>query len=210
MAERVVLVHGLWLNGISMAPLGWRLAREGYAVSRFGYWAVSHGLDANAQRLLAYCRRFEGATLSFVGHSLGGVLILAAMARGLKVHRAVLMGTPYRGSISATGLARVAIGKRMVGRTLADWLRSDKPVVSGSAQVGVLAGDRSIGLGKLISPLPAPNDGVVCVDETQVPGATDSIVLPVFHTAMPFSPMAARAAIDFLRTGAFRRTGGPA
>ena len=204
MAERVVLVHGLWLNGPSMAPLGWRLAREGYTVSRFGYWSVWRGLDANAERLVAFCRRFEGETVSFVGHSLGGVLILAAMARGLKVHRAVLMGIPYQGSISATGLARVAIGKRIVGRTLSDWINRDKPGISGSSQVGVLAGDRSIGFGKLISPLPLPNDGVVCVDETRVPGATDSIVLPVFHTAMPFSPASARAVAAFLRNGRFR------
>lgn len=204
MAERVVLVHGLWLNGPSMAPLGWRLAREGYTVSRFGYWSVWRGLDANADRLVAYCRRFEGDTVSLVGHSLGGVVILAALARGLKVHRAVLMGIPYQGSISATGLARVAIGKRIVGRTLSDWIGRDKPVVSGSCQVGVLAGDRSIGFGKFISTLPLPNDGVVCVEETRVPGATDSIVLPVFHTAMPFSPLSARAVAHFLSNGRFR------
>lgn len=204
MAERVVLVHGLWLNGASMAPLGWRLAREGYAVNRFGYWSVWRGLDANAQRLIAYCRRFGEERISFVGHSLGGVLILAAMARGLKVHRAVLMGIPYHGSISAMGLARVAIGKRVVGRTLSDWIQGEKPVAGDASQIGVLAGDRSIGFGKLISPLPLPNDGVVTVEETRVPGATDSIVLPVFHTAMPFSPLSARAAANFLRDGRFR------
>ncbi len=204
MAERVVLVHGLWLNGPSMAPLGWRLAREGYAVSRFGYWSVWRGLEANADRLVEHCRRFRGDRLSLVGHSLGGVLILAAMARGLVVHRAVLMGIPYQGSVSATGLARLAIGRRIVGRTLSDWMRREKPVPNGAAQVGVVAGDRSIGLGKLISPLPLPNDGVVCVDETCVPGATDSIILPVFHTAMPFSALTARAVAKFLRDGRFR------
>lgn len=204
MPERVVLVHGLWLNGASMAPLGWRLAHQGYSVNRFGYWSVWRGLDANADRLVAYCRRFEGERLSFVGHSLGGVLILAAMARGLKVHRAVLMGVPYKGSISAAGLARVAIGKRIVGRTLSDWILREKPVATAPAQIGVLAGDRSIGFGKLISALPLPNDGVVCLEETRVPGATDSIVLPVFHTAMPFSPLSARAVAHFLSNGRFQ------
>jgi pimeloyl-ACP methyl ester carboxylesterase len=204
MADRVVLVHGLWLNGPSMAPLGWRLARDGYAVSRFSYWSVLRGLDNNVDRLIQFCREFESDRLHLVGHSLGGVLILAAIARGLKVHRAVLMGIPYQGSISAHGLARVAIGKRMLGRTLSDWLRREKPALECEAEIGVLSGDRSIGIGKLISPLPLPNDGVVCLDETKVPGATDSIVLPVFHTAMPFSPLSARAVATFLKKGRFQ------
>ena len=204
MAERVVLVHGLWLNGPSMAPLGWRLAREGYVVSRFSYWSVLRGLDYNVERLIQFCRKFESDRLHLVGHSLGGVLILAAIAGGLKVHRAVLMGIPYRGSISASGLARVAVGKRILGRTLSDWLRRDKPSFDGQTEIGVIAGDRSIGIGKLISQLPQPNDGVVCLEETKVPGATDSIVLPVFHTAMPFSPMSARAVATFLKKGRFR------
>ena len=172
MADRVVLVHGLWLNGPSMAPLGWRLARAGFAVSRFSYWSVLRGLDYNVESLLRYCRKFESDRLYLVGHSLGGVLILAAIARGLRAHRAVLMGIPYHGSISANGLARLGIGRKILGRTLSDWLRSAKPAPAGEAEIGVLAGDRSIGIGKLISSLPLPNDGVVWLDETKVPGAT--------------------------------------
>jgi len=204
MVDRVVLVHGLWLNGPSMAPLGWRLARDGYAISRFSYWSVMCGLDQNVERLIAYCRKFESDRLHLVGHSLGGVLILAALARGLKAHRAVLMGIPYNGSVSADGLGRAAIGRKIIGRTLSDWLHRDKAPYQGEAEIGVLAGDRSIGFGKLISTLPLPNDGVVCLEETKVPGATDSVVLPVFHTAMPFSAAVARAVATFLKKGKFR------
>lgn len=204
MADRVILVHGLWLNGPSMAPLGWRLARNGYVISRFSYWSVLRGLDQNVERLIQFCRKFESDRLYLVGHSLGGVLIMAAIARGLKVHRAVLMGIPYRGSASADGLARVAIGRKILGRTLSDWLRREKPAYEGQAEIGVLAGDRSVGLGKMISQLALPNDGVVCLEETRIAGATDSVVLPVFHTAMPFSPLSARAVATFLKKGRFQ------
>jgi pimeloyl-ACP methyl ester carboxylesterase len=204
MADRVVLVHGLWLNGASMAPLGWRLAREGFSVSRFGYWSVLRGLDANVDRLIAFCRRFEGERLFLVGHSLGGVLILAALKKGLRAQRVVLMGSPYHGSLSARGLSRVAVGRRMLGRTLADWLARDKSPAWGDAEVGVLAGNREIGFGRFVSPLPSPNDGVVSIEETRVPGAADTVVLPVFHTAMPFSTMSARAVATFLRKGRFQ------
>ena len=204
MVDRVVLVHGLWLNGASMAPLGWRLARDGFLVSRFGYWSVLRGLDANVERLVTYCRQFEGDRLCLVGHSLGGVLILAALSKGLKAYRAVLMGIPYQGSVAADGLARVAIGRGILGRTITEWLGREKKPGWGEVEVGVLAGNREIGFGRFVSPLPSPNDGVVALQETQVPGATDSVVLPVFHTAMPFSPVAARAVTQFLREGRFR------
>src|SRR5262245_42720188 len=150
MVDRVVLVHGLWLNGASMAPLGWRLARSGYAVSRFGYRSVMRGLDANVERLIAYCRRFESDRLLLVGHSLGGVLILAALARGLLAYRAVVMGIPYHGSAAADGLARVAVGRGILGRTITEWLRCEKKAQWGEAQIGVLAGNREIGFGRFI------------------------------------------------------------
>jgi hypothetical protein len=41
------------------------------------------------------------------------------------------------------------------------------------------------------------------LDETRVPGATDSIVLHTSHTAMLVSPSVARATCAFLRTGSF-------
>lgn len=203
MTDRVVLVHGMWMNGPSMAPLGWRLAREGFTVNRFSYWSVLRGLDHNVERLIQHCRGFESDRLYLVGHSLGGVLIMAAIARGLKAHRAVLMGVPYRGSVAGNALARAVIGKTILGRTMSDWLRRDKPSYEGRTEIGVLSGDRSVGFGRFISPLPRPNDGVVGLEETRVTGATDSIVLPVFHTAMPFSPVSARAAARFLRQGRF-------
>src|SRR5690606_36829115 len=126
-----VLVHGQWLNAASMAPLGWRLARHGYAVSRFGYWSVWRGLEANARCLVRYCRRFECDRLSLVGHSLGGVLVLAALAQGLRAHRVVLMGSPFRDSGSARAIARLVIDRRIVGRTLSDWLHCEKPQING-------------------------------------------------------------------------------
>jgi hypothetical protein len=48
----------------------------------------------------------------------------------------------------------------------------------------------------------------VCVDETQMPGATGHIVLDASHTGMLFSAQVAEATARFLRQGSFRPDAG--
>ncbi len=204
--QRVVLVHGLWMNGVAMLPLAWQLARRGFDVVRFSYASVRDGLDQNAGRLASLCREQGTEPLHLVGHSLGGLLILAALEKNkdLKAQRVVLIGSPYAGMTAAVGLAQTAIGKRMLGRTLNDWMRLPRPSIPNGVELGVIAGDIPFGLGRLVADLPKPNDGVVGVDETRVPGAKESIVLHINHIGMLVSPAVARAAGAFLRNGTFR------
>jgi hypothetical protein len=69
--------------------------------------------------------------------------------------------------------------------------------------LGVIAGDLSLGLGRLFGGLDGPNDGTICVEETELPGSSDRIVLPVSHTGILFSADAARQTAAFLATGRF-------
>jgi len=202
---RVVLVHGLWMHGAAMLPLGWRLRHCGFDVLRFSYASVAEGLEHNADLLAKFCRRQGTEPMHLVGHSLGGLLILAALERyrDLKVRRAVMIGSPFAGITAAVGLGRFAIGKRMMGRTVDEWLRVPRPVISKEVELGVIAGNVPVGLGRLVARLPTPRDGVTCVDETRVPGAKESIVLRINHTGMLFSPAVARATCAFLRNGTF-------
>jgi len=189
-----------------MLPLGWQLARCGFNVVRFSYASVRDSLEHNADRLARFCREQGTEPLHLVGHSLGGLLILAALERNvdLKVRRAVLIGSPYAGTTAAIGLARSDFGKKMLGRTLNDWMRMPRPSIPNGVELGVIAGDVPFGLGRLVARLPKPHDGVTRVDETRVPGAKESIVLRINHTGMLVSPAVARAACAFLRNGTFR------
>ncbi len=202
--ERIVLVHGLWMNGLTMLPLAWRLERCGFEVTRYGYQSVRLGLRENARRLAAICEK-SGAPLNLVGHSLGGLLIMTMLRDHpqIKVRRVVLLGSPYANSAAAQGMARFATSRGLLGRTIQDWLRQPRPPIPDGVELGVIAGDVSVGLGRLFTRLPRPNDGVVILDETHVPGAADSIVLHTSHTAMLVSPAVARAACAFLKNGSF-------
>ncbi|MGE4504720.1 MAG: esterase/lipase family protein [Desulfovibrionaceae bacterium] len=111
----VLLVHGLYHN--PSAWLGFRrvLRREGFGnLYDFGYGSFSstfadlvHGLTVRMERVLA---ENPGARLTLVGHSLGGLVIRAAMADGRfagRVGAVATLGTPHQGSL----LARLGIGR---------------------------------------------------------------------------------------------------
>jgi len=73
----------------------------------------------------------------------------------------------------------------------------------GGRELGVIAGDRATGMGRLLGSLDGPSDGTVAVRETDLPGATDSVRLHVSHSGMVFSREVASQVAAFLREGRF-------
>jgi hypothetical protein len=73
--------------------------------------------------------------------------------------------------------------------------------------VGVIAGTLPLGLGRFIGKLPHPHDGVVSVAETKLDNATDSILLPVSHSAMLFSGSVGSQVCHFLQQARFIHDG---
>lgn len=199
----VVLVHGLWMPALVMLPLQWRLQRAGFAVRRFAYASLRGGLESNARALAGFVAGIGGAQVQLVGHSLGGLVVLAALAMtGVRVRRAVLMGSPVAGCHCAAFALRSRLLSRLVGRSLRDWSTAP-PTIPPAVAIGVLAGRSPWGIGRLVPGLPRPNDGVVALDETRLPAASDAVCLAVSHSQMLLSARAARQVASFLRSGRF-------
>jgi len=205
-----VLVHGLWVHGIAMALMRRRIARCGYRALAYSYPSVRLSLAENAQRLARFCRALSAGRLHFVGHSLGGLIVLRMLEEtpGLPPGRIVLAGAPYAGSHAARSLCRVPGGRLALGRSMSEWLTPGGRERGAGRELGVIAGSLSLGLGRIVAPdLPGPNDGAVSVAETAVPGARDRIVVHVSHSGMLVSARVARQVCAFLRDGAFARPG---
>ena len=188
--ESVVLVHGLWLHGAAMGWMARRMAGYGYTVHRFSYPSVRMSMAENAHRLVAFCQGLGARRLHLVGHSLGGLLIARMLGEShtLDIGRVVLMGAPFVDSLAARRLSRARFGRAAVGASIAEWLNGARPASLARYDIGVIAGNRGVGLGVMVAPdLPSPHDGTVSVAETIVPGARDHIVLPVTHTQMLMS-----------------------
>jgi hypothetical protein len=84
--------------------------------------------------------------------------------------RVILAGSPYNGSLAAKRISGALLGKRFLGRSMLQWMEQELPDTADSGrEIGIIAGQRSLGGGRLISRLPKPNDGVVTVEETHAP-----------------------------------------
>jgi pimeloyl-ACP methyl ester carboxylesterase len=201
-----VLVHGLWTHGLLMEPQRRYLAQAGFDAVCYSYPSVRLTLTENASRLAQFARTLGVPVVHWVGHSLGGLVILRMLEReaALPSGRVVLLGSPYGDTQSGRSLARSALGTRMLGRSVREWLDLKKPVRFPGHEIGVIAGTLGFGLGRIFAPaLPTPNDGTVTVAETRVAAASDRIDLPVTHTGMLLSRRVAHQTGAFLRDGRF-------
>ena len=204
-------VHGLWQRGAESVWLRRRLAQDLGADARtFSYPSVAADATTNSHALAQHLCAIRADTLHLIGHSLGGLVILKLFDEATRTHapwppgRIVLLGPPLRGSRTAQNLARIPFGKKIMGLGVSEELLAPRERIwRGLRDLGVVAGDLGVGLGRLAGPLRGPNDGTVLVEETELCGATDRVVLRVSHTGMLFSAAVARQAGAFLRTGRF-------
>jgi pimeloyl-ACP methyl ester carboxylesterase len=209
-ARLAVLLHGLWMHGFELGVLRRRLeTSSGLRAVTFSYPSMRGGLAEHVRRLLEFAQRQKADELHFVGHSLGGLVILDALriTDDLPPGRAVLLGTPLQGSCAARGVVRaLPFGRTMLGMTAYQELVAGKPREwSGRRDIGVIAGSTGLGLGRLFANFDADSDGTVMVCETQLPGAKDHIVMRASHSSMLFSAEVAAQTVHFLQEGEFKR-----
>lgn len=199
---RVILVHGLFYGRRSLFVLGRRLQRCGLDVEYLAYAPTRAGLEGSAAALVRQIGAGSAPLVHLVGHSFGGLVVLKALqdAPSLPRGRAVLLGSPVRGS----GVARRLLGWAP-GRLL---LRAAGPPLAAGAghlppgrEIAVIAGSMGLGLGRLSGARLGPSDGTVGVAETLLEGLSGSLLLPVSHTGMLFSPRVAAATVRFLLRG---------
>lgn len=126
----------------------------------------------------------------------------------VRIRRAVIAGTPVAGSEAARRLARWRGGRWLIagaGQVLGPSAseQRNRKIAALPVEIGVIAGTRNIGLGRLFGPLPEPNDGTVTVAETRFAGARDSITLPISHSEMLLSGRVVGQACTFFVHGSF-------
>lgn len=189
----VILVHGLYHNPSIWIPLGRTLRREGfgnlhaYGYSSFGpeFERISEGLVA---RTLEVLEANPGQKASFVGHSLGGLLIRKAIAdprlKG-RVSSVVTLGSPHRGS----EMARMAIGG--LGRTL---IPGD-PILDGLNRLEEDADVPKLAVCSLVDEMVIPLSGL----DVNGPGWSVAHTSPLSHVSLAYFPEPQKIVLDFLR-----------
>ena len=194
------------MHSLVLSLLGRRLSQHGFYIAQFTYPSVRAGLSANTRRLHDFISKLGRERIHIVGHSLGGVLALHLLQEYPAEHigRVVCLGSPLSDSAAFRNIQRRSWGRKIVGRTLTDAMEgSGLHTFSSDIEVGSIAGTMRLGVGRVSGSLPAPHDGVVTVAETNLPGITDQITLPVSHTGFVLSRTVAEQTAQFLRHGKF-------
>jgi pimeloyl-ACP methyl ester carboxylesterase len=201
----VIVIHGLWMSGLEMIWLEKNLRRIGYRVVLFRYPTVRVELTDSAEALYRFWQKIPGPVY-MLAHSLGGLLALHMLQRHKEAgnSRMVALGTPFSGSHSARKISRFPwIGRRILGGSLNCGLLHGGPQkVPDGCTVGVIAGNYSVGISRVLFALEAPCDGTVSVLETRLSGA-EHIQLAHTHMGLIFSRKVVELADKFFREGTF-------
>ncbi|MGD2137401.1 MAG: alpha/beta hydrolase [Gammaproteobacteria bacterium] len=204
MPDTVVLLHGIWMPRLSTWLLARRLRRCGFRTRLFGYPSRRRALPGHGERLARFVRGCEGR-VHLVGHSLGGLVILHALRAHpeLVAGHIVLLGSPVNGSAVARRLYSRRWSRWLIGDAAALGLLGGGPGWRAQQPLGIVAGTRRIGIGRLVGGLAGDNDGTVAVAETALATATDTATIHTTHLGLLFSRAVARAVCRFLEQGRF-------
>ncbi len=206
MRQAVVFVHGIWMIGSEMGLLRRRVQACGFATHQFRYNSLFRTPAQNAAHLDTFLKTLDADIVHLVAHSLGGVVLLHLFDAFPDQHpgRVVMLASPLKGSALARVMQNNAFYRPLLGRSTERGVLGDVPRWKGGRDLGVIAGDRGIGMGMLaLGGLERPHDGTVRIHETRIAEATAHLIVPHSHFSMLFSAAVARQVCAFLESGHF-------
>lgn len=208
--EVVVLLHGIANVPLSMKYLEKHIQDAGYRVHNLGYPSTEVSIEEAAAQVLSQVNAVAGgATVNFVAHSMGN-LVVRSMLRsgGITLGRMVMIAPPNKGSYAAQRLRDLDIYRWFFGpageELPADNREFFRRLPVPPCPFGIIAGGSGTPEG--YNPLlEGDDDGTVRVEETMLPGAADFILIHNTHTLILFDPETAEQTVSFLKTGRFQK-----
>ena len=207
---QALFVHGMGRSPLSGLPLLLRLRRGGLLTSIFGYSVALEAFPEIRERLAARISELaDKGSYVVVGHSLGGVLLRAALTSLPQAVRRprhlFLLGSPVQPSRIAQKLGANPVYRGLAGdcgQLLGSTVRME--------EIGALAVPTTAIVGRRGLPWPArvfageANDGVVAVSEASADWIRDQVLVDCVHTLLPSSRRVGEIILERLAQGAAR------
>jgi pimeloyl-ACP methyl ester carboxylesterase len=201
--EIVVLIHGLFLRGIQMFPMGRFLNKNGYEIFIYDYFSTRkqifhHGVDFK-DYLKRIFRTHPEKKVNIVTHSLGGIVTREAAAslqnenESENIHRIVMLAPPNKGSDIAKNVVKILPFSKWIAKPLPE-LSSEKDAyvhkapIPENIEIGIIAGTF---------------DGKVKLEYTHLETQKDHTTTPSRHTLIVFKKEVQLKTLAFLENGKF-------
>ncbi|MBB73309.1 MAG: hypothetical protein CMJ75_02215 [Planctomycetaceae bacterium] len=215
----VIVLHGAIRSRSSMAPICQLLEkRAGYQAINVSYASTRARISQHAIALRKIIEQLgpQVKEINFVAHSMGNLVIRHYLqdlklqsrksAATPRIGRMVMLAPPNQGTELAARVRNNPIFLALWGVSggeMATWKTLEPCLGIPDCEFGIIAGN----------PLPhqqgnplieGPDDLVVGVQETQLPGAHDFLVLPVSHSTIMHDQRVQNATLRFFQRGHFR------
>jgi len=196
----VILLHGLGRTRRSLAGMAGAVAGVGFETATLAYPSTRRSIEDHARCVLEVVSYAKAERVSFVTHSLGGLVARTALAHpewpaDRERHRLVMLAPPSNGAQLARRLDSVLF--RAVMGPAATQLARGHDVPPPAVPFAIVAGSQRQGEGR--NPLlEGDDDGVVALRETKLEGASRFVVVDSIHTFIMDHFEAQREAVAFL------------
>lgn len=193
-AHLVILLHGLGRTRRALQRLDDALRAAGLVTARLDYPSTRKSIEEHAATIAELLDHLPTPQkLSFVSHSLGNLIVrrLLAYDRPWRnaIARIVMIAPPNQGASLASALDRGGVLRAILGPSfgqIADGFAVTLPVPQ--VPVAIFAGDAA----------GAQGDGLVTVEETRLPSASQHQVVPAIHTFVMNHPTVIDGTVAFL------------
>lgn len=187
----LLLIHGMGRTPVSMMPLARAMRRAGHETELVGYVPGVESFPRIRSRVRERLLQLaaSGQPYAAIGHSLGGILLRAALAgwpeETPRPERLILLGTPSRPPRMARRFHRHFPYRWINGQSgqLLARPRFFSALPTDAVPCTVIAGTRGWQRAGVLFE-GAPNDGIVAVDEVEPRSGAELRTFPVAHTFM--------------------------
>lgn len=209
-AEVVVLLHGLARSSESMEKLETTFEDNGYKTLNIDYPSTTYCIEklSNQIRSRILAEVPEGATIHFVTHSMGGILVrqIQKVDPLANIGRVVMLGPPNGGSEVVDEFADLFVFQWINGPAGKQLGTGTDEFISGLGPVdfelGVIAGSQSINI-ILSAVIPGLDDGKVSIESAKVEGMSEFHVVHASHPFIMRHPRVIEKAVQFVSEGKF-------
>ena len=199
--EIIVLIHGLMRTSLSMWPLKNYLKRQGYEVYSYSYPSHKYSIQEHGRFLNQFIKNLleknPGARVSFITHSLGGIITRQALSTWSpkqlkKIGCLIMLAPPNQGSklakLATEMLPMFTFPIKPLSELSSEQTSYVHHVPVPNIKIGIIAGRY---------------DAKVPPDSARLQGQNEPVVVNSNHTFIMNNTTTRQLIMSFLKTGTF-------